>query len=237
MSFLFEETPFDMFGTEHLMAILFFAVIGIVSIIYANKNLNEHQKTQLGIALAWIPLAAVLIRMCLMLYLGKFDIAKDLPLYLCRIICFIALFAIAKRNRYWLGVIYFWILAGTLNATITPDLHNGFPHYDYLIYFPNHAGLVVLALYIPLVYKIDITLKDLWNAFLMINIYLVSIHLLNWILDANYMYTMAKPPVASLMDYLGPWPWYLVSGQLMGLAFFFLAYLPFGIRRFFKATK
>jgi len=237
MSFLFEETPFDLFGTEHILGILVFALLGFISIYYANRYLDEKQKTKLGAALTLIPLSAVIFRMCLLIYLGIFDYKLDLPLHLCRMMCFIAFYVMASRHRFWLGVLYFWIIAGTLNATITPDLHYGFPHYDYLFYFPNHAGLIILAFYIPLVYKIDITFRDAINALLMINVFLFTLHGVNYLIGSNYMFTMHKPPVASLMDYLGPWPWYLFTGQFLAIGLIIIAYLPFGIRRYIKSKS
>lgn len=231
MSFLFEETSFEMFGTDHLMVLFVFGLIACGSIIFANRKLNESQKTKLGLALACIPLISVISRMGMMAYLGKFDIKADLPFFLCRVMSFLAIYVMLSRNRFWLGVLYFWIIVGTVNATITPDLANGFPHYDFILYFSNHAGLVVLAFYIALVYKPDIKVRDMINTFVITNVFLIVVHLINMGLDANYMYTMKKPPTASLMDYLGPWPWYLLSGQVLAVGLMILGYLPFLIHR------
>jgi hypothetical integral membrane protein (TIGR02206 family) len=44
---------------------------------------------------------------------------------------------------------------------------------------------------------------------------------------ANYGFLRAKPPQASLLDLLGPWPWYILALDALAVVLFTLLYLPF----------
>ena len=48
---------------------------------------------------------------------------------------------------------------------------------------------------------------------------------------ANYMYMRSKPPIASLFDLMGPWPWYIVGAAVLGMALLFILDAPFRLMR------
>lgn len=52
----------------------------------------------------------------------------------------------------------------------------------------------------------------------------------NALLGSNYMFIARKPDDPSLIDVLGPWPWYILSLEAVGLAICFILYLPFAIK-------
>ena len=73
------------------------------------------------------------------------------------------------------------------------------------------------------------TWLSLWKTMLMLNVYLVAVTAINYALGSNYMFTMQKPHTASLFDVMGPWPWYLLTAELLAVLLFAMLYLPFAL--------
>jgi uncharacterized membrane protein YwaF len=46
----------------------------------------------------------------------------------------------------------------------------------------------------------------------------------NLLLDANYFWISGKPPVDTVLDYFGPWPWYIIVSAILALLHFYLFY-------------
>jgi len=124
-------------------------------------------------------------------------------------------------------ILVFWIIGGTLQAVITPDISVGFPSFDFFRYWTVHLGLLVIIFYAIFVFKMKPTFKSIFKSFLALQVYVVIMILINYLLKANYFYLNEKPKSASLLDYFGEWPYYIIVAQLIVLPLFFLIYLPF----------
>ena len=64
-----------------------------------------------------------------------------------------------------------------------------------------------------------------------LNIYILCLIPINLWLDANYFYMMSKPVDPSLLDFSGPWPFYIIVTEGLAMVFFTLIYLPIFIAR------
>lgn len=231
LSIFLTEHDFIFASAHHLLAVLICAILGWVLIYYAKHYLSFSGQRKLMLAISLVPLITLVFSTVLNLALGNFDYQTDLPIHLCRLLAIASPFIYLSKNRFWKGVFYFWIVVGTFNAIVTPDLKYTHPHWEFIVYFIMHGFLVILAIYNVIIFSQKIIIKDIWNAFWMSNLLLVITLFLNLLIGSNYMFTKHKPEAATLLDYFGPWPFYLITVQFIGLGFFFLAYLPFFLKK------
>src|SRR6059036_2846434 len=157
--------------------------------------------------------------------------AYSLPLQLCDVAIFIAAAALWTRNRLLVDVTYFWGLAGTIQALLTPDLPQHFPSYPYFQYYIAHGGVVASALVLVVGLQIHPRPWAVLNVAALTIAYAALVGAIDLVTGANYMYLRAKPPTATLLDLLGPWPWYIGSAALIGFALLALLDAPFRLVR------
>jgi hypothetical integral membrane protein (TIGR02206 family) len=156
---------------------------------------------------------------------------SSLPLDLCDFTCFVAALACWTQLALLVELTWFWGLAGTLQAIITPDQYTPFPYLSFDNYVVEHLAIVVAALYLV------IGLRNYPRRGAVKRVFAISVGYAGVcaIIDAatggDYLYLRHPPPSFSLLNVLGPWPWYIVSSAGMALVLFVLLDLPFRIIR------
>jgi len=205
-------------------------VITIV-LITRGRKAKYFKQRKTAIFLATLIFASEITEAIVMIINGQYDIRNHLPLFLCDIAALMLPWVIYYHNRKWIGILYFWAMAGTMQALITPDLVSGFPTFDYFRYFFMHGGIVITVLYTVIIFRIKISWKDLLNAVLYAQFYLICIHLINLAFHFNYSYTIEKPPGPTVLDLFGPWPWYIFWGEVLMIVLFLILLIPFLFRR------
>ncbi len=157
---------------------------------------------------------------------GEFSPAYALPLELCHWVMIACVITLFRPSRLASEIAYYWGLAGTLQAAITPDIGRGFPSWEFVLFFWSHGGVLLAIVFLIAGQRFRPEPGSMWRAFAALNVYAVVAGCIDWIFGWNYGYLCAKPLRPSLMDYFGPWPWYLLSLEVIGILSFLLLYLP-----------
>src|SRR5712691_265170 len=162
---------------------------------------------------------------------NRAELLYALPFQLCDAAILVSAFALWFRRQILVEVTYFWGLAGTVQAVITPDLPQHFPNFPFIQYYVAHGGVVAAALLLVVGRgQWPRPRAIFWVAALTVA-YAGFVGLLDAATGANYMYLRAKPGGATVLDVMGPWPWYIGSTGLVGIALFVILDAPYRILR------
>ena len=216
---------------EHILPISFALAFCTFIIWYAIHKFNQKQKEKtLEIFGAFVALTIVVFHVY-HISLGGYNVSQDLPLFLCSFLALI-IPIFTHYRKYWMyEILLFWIIAGTSQGVMTPDIAEGFPSLDYFRYWIAHLGLLTIIFYATFVLKMRPKFKSVFKSFLALQVYAIIFMGINYLLDANYSYLNRKPESASVLDYLGDWPYYLLSIEALLIPFFLLIYLPFHLTK------
>jgi hypothetical integral membrane protein (TIGR02206 family) len=158
----------------------------------------------------------------------QWSVQTMLPLHLCSVTAWLSIFGLLRPSPFLFEFIYFLGIPGAGHTLLTPDIGvYGFPHLRFFLTMVGHAGIVIAAAYMTFVQGFRPTWSSFIRVFGWTNVYLVAIFLLNHAIGSNYMYVAHKPATTSLMDVLGPWPWYILALEGVGILHMLVLYVPF----------
>lgn len=110
---------------------------------------------------------------------------------------------------------------------LTPDLKEHFPSYPYLQFYVAHGGVVLAALFLVIGLRLGPRRGAVPRVFLITLVLALVAGLANLVTGGNYLYLRQRPLAGSLLDFLGPWPWYLAAGAVLALVVLLALDAPF----------
>ena len=221
--------PFHHFGPSHLAVLSLTVLLAGVMIWMRRRDLASvvwlERLVLTALLLEW-PASMIAHQV-----LGDFSKQNAIPIHLCDVASFAGIIALLTRSRLAAEICYFFGLTGTLQGLITPALREDFPHMRFIAFFMGHSAVVITAIYV--VAGLRLTPRA-WAPLRMMGwllSYAALTAVINILLRTNYAFLCQKPPSPSLMDVLGPWPWYIGSLIAVATVIFILLDLPFIRRR------
>ncbi|MEM1085923.1 MAG: TIGR02206 family membrane protein [Verrucomicrobiota bacterium] len=227
------EPPFVPFSIQHGAAIA--SGVGIIALMLVLGRRGGRTERLARAVLAFTCLAIIGISPWIWSRVSQpAGLDVSIPLHLCDFAAVLAGFALITRNPTCALLTYFWGLAGTIQGILTPAINIGFPHPACFSFFIHHFAVIAAAIYLPVVmgWRIESPFwKSPLKAFGWLNLYVVVAVIANALFGTNYGFLAGKPENPSLLDQLGPHPYYIIWLELVALALFFLLALPVRNRR------
>ena len=207
-----------LFGSVHLSMLAL-----ILACAVATPRLVRHRPTwarPVRFALGWGLGVNELIWWVFRYSQEGFRFPEGLPLQLCDVTVWLTVVACLARSTAAAEFLYFAGLGGAGIALLMPDLWAPFPSYPSIYFFLAHGGVVVGTAMLIFGRVVILQPGSLWRGFALVNLYAALMGLFNAVFGTNYLYLCRKPASASLLDWFGPWPIYVLVAELFALALF-----------------
>ncbi len=220
---------FEMFGLAHLSA-LAATVLACALVVYIGRRPLMAARTRLlSASVALVLLANEIVWHIFQINTGTWKLTESLPLHLCDAAIIVSFVALLTRKQLPYELAYFWGLAGSVQALLTPALPEAYTAYEFCRFFISHGGIVVAVAYLTFVRGMRPGRRSVLRTIGISLAYAAVAGGVNQLLSSNYMYLCEKPDAVSLLDKLGPWPWYLIPLFGIGMLMIATLYIPFQI--------
>ncbi|MEJ7796951.1 MAG: TIGR02206 family membrane protein [Solirubrobacteraceae bacterium] len=207
-----------LFSPEHLVALAATA-LGALLLCAVARRLGERPAAMLARALAILVLGGFVAEHATYLVRGTWSARVNLPLQLSDAVTLVTVVALWRpRTGLLTELVWFWALSASLQAVLTPDLGQTFPDILYFTHFVTHGGAILAAGLLVLGLRRLPRPWAVWRVFGLTAAFAVLAAVGCLVTGGNYMYLRDKPSNGSILDPLGPWPWYVLAAAALGLA-------------------
>jgi len=162
---------------------------------------------------------------------GTWSVRYDLPLQLSNASELVAAAALWWPKAVLVELTYFWGLGAVLQALATPDFQQHFPDPAYFRFYVSHGGVLAAAIFLVAGLRITPRPGATRRVFLITIAFTAFAGLADLLTNGNYMYLRVKPAAGTLLNFMGPWPWYIASGALLAIVFLSALNAPFWFAR------
>ena len=214
---------FHAFSLQHVITLVILSLLCVLLVWIIGKIRGTERK--------WVGriIGCVLIVYAAVFYIqqyvaGFLSWEYSLPIELCNLVLAACILSLFQPGRLRYEITYFWGLGGTTQALITPDLAYGFPSWDFVLFFWSHGAMLLGIVFLIAGTRFRPDRKSIVRMMIALNSYAIAVGAIDRAMGWNYGYLCRKPAVPSLLDYLGPWPWYLVSLEGVALLTFLLLF-------------
>jgi hypothetical integral membrane protein (TIGR02206 family) len=210
----------EQWSTEHMAALLATGAVATLLIVGA-RRFGDAWAVSVGRCLAVVIGLAFVCEQVTYAVRGEWTAQVNLPLQLSDAVTLASVAALWHPEWALLvELVYFWALSASLQAVLTPDLMQAFPDPLFFTYFATHSGAIAAACLLVFGARRVPRPGALWRVYAITAAFAAVAAVATVLTGGNYMFLRRKPAGGSLLDFMGPWPVYILVGAAVGLIFF-----------------
>jgi hypothetical integral membrane protein (TIGR02206 family) len=205
---------------EHAMALIATAVVAAL-LVAAARRWGDTWAVPAGRALAVVILAAFVCEQLTYALRGQWTAQVNLPLQLSDAVTLVAVAALwHPQSALLVELVYFWALSASLQAVLTPDVGQSFPDLLFFTYFVTHSGALAAACLLVFGMRRTPRPNAVWRIYATTLAFACLAAAGTLLTGGNYMFLRHKPARGSLLEFMGPWPVYILVAALLALVMF-----------------
>lgn len=230
MEAYFRAAPLDPFVPYSKQHVIILLIIGVgIYCLYQYQDLlrQEQWNVMIRYTIAFLFIGSEIGLDVWQIKAGIFQLSTSLPFELCTISLLLATIMIVTKSYKLYEIVFFTGIIGASQAILTPNLQYAFPHFRFIEFFIAHVLLIWAPLFMTWVEGYRPTFQSIKRTMLFLNILVPIVSFVNYKTGGNYMFLAHKPETASLLDLLGPHPYYIISLEIIAFIGCLLLYIPF----------
>ncbi|WP_342433144.1 TIGR02206 family membrane protein [Neobacillus sp. FSL H8-0543] len=222
----YNHFKFEVYSVSHILILIIFIFVTIGIFLSRGKfHGPKWRRMEIGIALSLLLIEATYH---VWLFVNaNWKVSHAIPLELCSISLILSVILLLTGKTVFLEILLFTALLGSTQAILFPSLHYGFPHFRFFHFFYTHMMVVWVALYSMYSKEFRLTFMSVIKLWVFLNILMPIILYINKLTNGNYLYLSHKPSHMSLLDLLGPYPWYILSMEALVIILSLILWLIF----------
>ena len=214
---VFSELP-----QSHIVATcITLVIIGVLLYLQYANNWSFDKKS--FSPLLFIPLIIELVYQLSTLIDGTWSYKSSLPLEFSYITSLSVLTYLVFNHKKVNGWLYFAGIWSATAAFINTIMFGNEPWYIFLRYYGHHGILLFFGLR-SLFWDFRPRLNDYFRSIALTVFILIFVHIINFIIGTNYMFTYSKPNGANFSQLMPDWPDYLILILSLGVFYYTVLY-------------
>lgn len=221
----------EMFSVEHWVMMVSTLVLCVFMPYIVRRSPTSADGVRYLLAI--ILVANIVVYQTYRIAAGYWSVATDLPMHLCAWANLVTALALVTRKPLYAEIAWCWVMTGSVNALITPQLDNPFPEIPFIYFVVGHTGLITAVVTVVFGLRIQPRPGAWFRVMAASQIYFISAIVVNSLTKSNYGFLDPMDPFRD-QTVLAAFPddgvWFYVTFELVGALLFALALLPFNYR-------